>query len=424
MRQQRVRNVAALLVAIGTVFGASACAAGPELPTEPDVSTSSQPATTDTSAPQDNYAQLQLHPSTTRDGWLRDDYANGFGNVWQPESDTASICGVVDGVVMLNESSSSQSSIVVRGVCLDTHEELYRIENAECSHEQSVGDAVAIRTVIGPLTKLLLVEVASGDATQLLESEDVIAPFGAVYEFNDSVLLQVTHAHSSAAVYSIDKSGELQWQQQFDSGNWDCTLLDGGPTGVSEEARLGCSSFPDDYAIVDATTGEFEVAPGESPVPGQPRWARDGFSVSINSSSVELFDLTGTRIDEVSGIDGYHRPKSPHDVLLPIDEFVDAYGVAALSREGSVVSYYASASSDHTFISTGTVVERKSDLGEVLVTGAGNAVLYIENSDSTLYSSSGEMIGDGPQLEAHTWTVLDGLIVITKAGRAEIHFPR
>ena len=51
-------------------------------------------------------------------------------------------------------------------------------------------------------------------------------------------------------------------------------------------------------------------------------------------------------------------------------------------------------------------------------------MLYIENSDSTLYSSSGEMIGDGPQLEAHTWTVLDGLIVITKAGRAEIHFPR
>ncbi|RRJ87246.1 hypothetical protein EG850_05380 [Gulosibacter macacae] len=348
-------------------------------------------------------SDAQFQPSWDQDRSLAVEYAAGVGDWWTPPLQGSVICGVADGVALLMEPRPDSGGAVpeahdrsaVVGIRMADNEELWRIDEAACTSDESVGDAVYV--AIGPYRGDSVIErvvIATGERTPKSTALDRLELSGVITELEDVTLLTAYQGPGSRTILALD--GTIRWQLTELGWLSRCEYLDGGPIAAPGDARLGCN-VDEGYALVDTASGE--VVLGPNPLRGDTivTWARDGYLVYERGRptaqgewtvTAEQFDLEGNALDTVTYAPMAATSPARHGMLLPLDEVAAAESVTGISPTGDALLRLSARGRELAL--SGTKVDVSGYLlavssgGEVLLFQSSTALTFIDAQGTTL----------------------------------------
>ena len=367
-----------------------------------------------------DYAQVRMQPAATRNGWLDDSYAHGFGGTWSPSSITGDICGIGGGIVLVDVDEGPAGAVV--GERLDGGE-AYRIENAGCTTDTTLEGMALVTVRDRERMRVERLDIATGERATLLEDDGFISVAETIAEI-DGVVLATAWAGDTAhgALYALRPGAEPLWRNDGIAAVSRCALLDGGPGTASAEVRIGCERSMYGHALVDATSGETIVPYPDERIAEHVAWARDGLVVRPTGleTPMRVQGLDGGTLEPDRFAAGTPLP-APRGALVMLDDLVAAPHAAALTRDGRVVAYRA-VGDELVLVASGARVEGPTHLHELFVTGDGAALVVAGDDAMRIVAPSGETIGTGPVLG---WgaTTMSGLLVDARSETPMIHLP-
>lgn len=266
--------------------------------------------------------------ATDPGAWLKNEYANGTGEVWEAGPDDDRLCGIADGVAMVHRVRDSKLKIpVVVGYDIASNNEVWRIEGVECERQNTAENLALVVGGLNGNAYVAEVDVATGEKRELLqwkysvESSPEYSHPVLVGRQGDTTLVKMTHETFGTGLFVLQGGVEpLFVDTQVPNDGYPCTPVEigfvcsGKLIDVEEGSKPAVSSIPISEGIV----------------------GYDGF-IQRSGSTGTMYDIRGREQNKAGTVS---TPTAPEALgPLAIRDYTLKVRVAAVGAEGNATVF-------------------------------------------------------------------------------------